>query len=290
MKYLLLLFSSLYINQFVFSQELKTFKGSFDNFQDEFLGVNLLAENGAQAQFTFFLDANEQMVKHGNFLAEQSRVFSVSNQSFGYSGSASGRQYGRVTGSYKNNIKVGLWKYQKVQFGMNLSGAQFDFRKLEWNSLSINNSKEIESIRTVSVNYDNGIPEGEMKDEVFEKGIKVLEIKCSIHDGHFVGAFAGKSTDRYGISRYGKFDQNGFYDGEWVDGDPYEGTINKWNFIHGVLISYVSHTNSTGVKVKEYKNTIVDYILKNQLPKGLVIDTIEYYKQGKYLYSAGYGD
>lgn len=270
------------------SQVIKTYKGSLTDFNDEYLGAVFSTEIPGTAEFSYYLDANEQMVKQGKFIALKSLTSTISNQSFGYAGYASGTSVGRVTGEYKNNLKVGLWKYQKMEFGMAMGGSSFDFFNWNWNSLSIDNSKKIESIRTITVTYVNGLPEGDMEDVVVENGKKILSLHCTMHNGHYEGKYIGESF-HLGYSKIvGNFDNNGFFDGNWITQEKYSSDSKSYLFSHGVLLNYISHDKNTGVKTSEQINPILNILSHNNLNAGsgilseIKIDTVDIiYKDGR---------
>ena len=253
-----------------FSQQITKYKGELKNFEDLYLGVIFEPQNSATAEYSYYFDEKNEIIRHGSILIEQIGVLSITNDRFGYYGSASGKTYRRITGQYFKNIKQGKWQFQQIEFGMQLSGGQFDFKNWNWNTLSVDQSKKIESIRTITVNYQNGMPEGELSDEVVENGKTVLLVKCKVHEGKYIDDFYGESLDLGHSKIYGKFNKNGFFDGDWHSIRKFSETEELYRFSNGFLLNSKSYNKATKAIENETNN-----ILQNPDTSIIYIDTFQ---------------
>jgi hypothetical protein len=266
----LLLFSGYNV---LLGQQIKIAEDENQYFEDVHLGVQL---RGLSTKYQYFIDQNEKLVKSGYFKAQMEYVDTY--------GGASLKTLYRISGNYNNGKKEGKWIYEVITFGLTLNFSKFNSDKWEYDHYKIDNSNEIASLYTATVEFKDDNPSGIATAKFKEKGQITFSVECTMKKNFIFGKFSGKGKD-YDIS--GEFDNLGRIHGEWIIqkkgvnfiGDSYENlkqynglTVKKY-YTHGVLNEYKVYTVN-GELLEKCKNKLAEYLETNTVDANMLkIDT-----------------
>lgn len=207
MKKLVCLLISAFIFIHAFSQERKTYRGEYQGFRTQ-----------GEATYQYFENADFERIYDGPFR------YNSTDQNYGISI--------LISGSYKNNLKNGLWSYKLSQ---------------------LKPRGEVKSLSTsLTGEYQNGnmIKKWSlMRTTIFtspyyynDPNSNIINEKsfCTISNGRFIGPFEFTMRNQ---KIKGSFDSNGFLDGEWrinfyFPGDPPFEEIR--NYKNGICYKIIS--------------------------------------------------
>lgn len=261
-----------------FCQEKKSFTGKLENFGDDNLEISI---GNADASYEYFLDGNQKVIFNGDFKASKVSELVDGVDKVGYSSNVSTKFLYKVSGKFDHGKKIGTWVSQKIIFGTKISGASFNAYQNNWNTLNIDNSNDVESVKTITVNYVNGILDGQAAETLTEKGRIIQSVNCTIKDNYFIGKFASKNESKstflvgdWNIN--GEFDGNGYLNGDCVAENIRNNHEVKYSFSHGILLKAVENNKATGEKLQECVDPVCEFISsKAAIPGYIKYDTIE---------------
>lgn len=194
--------------------------------------------------YTYYEDEQGNYVKHGKYNVNCSTVAE------GWNKYAREYQKGKInytaTGNFKNGYLDGLLK-------------------ITYAATSKSSSANNTTTTTLTLNFKNGMPHGNWKRVSYDNGKSNVEQYFSVNftNGILTGSFV------FGSDIKGQFNQNGEFDGKWIDHNA------ERNFINGIFISEIIRKDGEVVERTPIDETEIATDYANKL-----IDSVELYEMG----------
>ena len=233
---------------FIYGQQLKTFVNK--NYYGPDGGAGTLT-------YTYYEGSNGDYVKHGKFSINTTL---------------------EIPKTWNSQYKTYVWATSKYSVSANykdgwLNGALTI--TVSNNTTCTNNSYSGVYTKTLTANFNNGVPHGIWKMSRTEKGSKTFSITANFSNGMLVGSF------NLNDELVGQLDNNGFFTGKWIQREN-STTEKEYNFINHVYVSMYERQNGkvvwslpeTDFEKELYKKFAEGHISTDELMKyGYSVDT-----------------